>query len=421
MSIARLPGWAQTIRFRLAATYSVVLFALTTAVLGLVYAVVSRTVDAAPLNPVTVQKVQWTGGRLVLRNGGEFQAADLASVQQAVNYQTLQTLRDVSVVVLAGLLVLSFAVGWLLAGRVLRPVRRVTAAAQEIGATDLSRRIALDGPRDELRTLADTLDAMLARLDGAFTAQRALIDDASHELRNPLAVIRTTVDAVLSCDDVAPDERRRAAAVVSRATARMAGLIEDLLASARRAAPAFTEADLDLSAAVAEATDEYELLAGDRHLDRRLDAGLVVIGDGDAVRRAVGNLLSNALRVTAAGGTVTVATGRRQGWAFVAVRDEGPGVDPDDQDRVFDRFWRGSADRDAGHRAGGTGLGLAIVRQVVESHGGSVALHSRPGSGATFVLWLPLRPEDATGRSPRPPQADPVGRPAPRAEHLPAG
>jgi signal transduction histidine kinase len=407
------PTWTQTIRFRLAATYSAVLFVLTTVVLGAVYLAVSRTVDAAPLNTVTVQTVQQVGGRLVLRPGEQFQAADLASVQQAVNLHTLETLRDASVVVLAGLLVASFAIGWWLAGRVLRPVRRLTAAAREISATDLSRRIALDGPHDELRGLADTLDAMLARLDGAFTAQRQLIGDASHELRNPLAVIRTTLDGTLSRDDIDADERRRAATVATRATSRMAGLIEDLLAAARRAAPAFTETDVDLAAVAADAAEEYELLAArdEVRLERRLEPDLLVIGDRDALRRAVDNLLSNALRLTPPRRGVTVATGRRQGWAFVAVRDDGPGIDPEHQPLVFDRFWRGvePADRRVGPRTDRrAGLGLAIVRQVVEGHGGTAALHSRPGSGATFVLWLPLRPEHAATRTPTPPRTDPL-------------
>jgi signal transduction histidine kinase len=159
--------------------------------------------------------------------------------------------------------------------------------------------------------------------------------------------------------------------------------------------------------------DEYELLARDAgvRLERRLEPDLLVIGDRDALRRAVDNLLSNALRLTPPGGAVTAATGRRQGWAFVAVRDQGPGIDPEHQPLVFDRFWRGPepADRQAEPRTGRrAGLGLAIVRQVVEGHGGTVALHSRPGTGATFVLWLPLRPEHAIMRSPTPPRTDPL-------------
>jgi signal transduction histidine kinase len=407
------PAWTQTIRFRLAATYSLVLFALAALVLVLVYAIVSESVDAAPLNPITVQKVKEVGGELVLKDGEQFQAADLASVQQAVNHKALELMRDASAGALGGLLVASFGVGWWLSGRVLRPVQRVTAAAREISATDLSRRIALDGPRDELRDLADTVDDMLARLDGAFAAQRQMIDDASHELRNPLAIIQINLDAVLSRDDVDAAERRRASTVTARATQRMGSLIEDLLAAARRAAPAFTDADVDLGQVADEAADAFALLADSDglSLERRPTSGLGVIGDAEALRRAVDNLLSNAVRVSPPGEEIVLATGRYGGWAWLAVRDHGPGIAPEHQERVFDRFWRGP-DATRG-RDRGTGLGLAIVRQVVESHGGGVAVHSAHGAGATFVLWLPLRTAGLTDRTPRPPTLDPLAAGSP--------
>ncbi|WP_246106623.1 sensor histidine kinase [Pseudonocardia kunmingensis] len=404
-----MPSWSQTIRFRLAATSSLVLFTLATLVLVAVYLTVSQIVDAAPLSPVTVQKVKEVNGRLELKEGEEFQAADLASVQQAVNYQTLQVLHTASVVVLGGLLVASFAVGWWLSGRALRPVQRVTAAAREITATDLSRRIGLDGPRDELRDLADTVDDMLARLDRAFVAQRQMIDDASHELRNPLAIIQINLDAVLSRDDIDADERRQASAVTARATRRMGSLIEDLLAAARRAAPAFTDTDVDLTEVAGEAAEVFALLADtDGHrLERRLEPCLVLIGDAESLRRAADNLLSNALRVSPPGAAITLATGRRAGWAWLAVRDYGPGIAAEHQERVFDRFWRGP--EGTRRRDRGTGLGLAIVRQVVESHGGSIAVHSAPEEGSTFVLWLPLRAAPARARDPRPPTVNPLG------------
>jgi len=408
----RRPAWTQTIRFRLAATYSLVLFALAALVVVAVYAVVSESVDAAPLNPITVQKVKEVGGELVLKEGEQFQAADLSSVQQAVNHKALELMRDASVGALGGLLVASFGVGWWLSGRVLRPVQRVTAAAREISATDLSRRIALDGPRDELRDLADTVDDMLGRLDRAFAAQRQMIDDASHELRNPLAVIQINLDAVLSRDDVDAAERQRASTVTARATQRMGSLIEDLLAAARRAAPAFTDTDVDLGHVADEAADGFALLADSDglRLERRVTADLGVIGDADALRRAADNLLSNAVRVSPAAGEIVIATGRRGGWAWLAVRDRGPGIAPEHQERVFDRFWRGP--EGTRRRDRGTGLGLAIVRQVVESHGGAVAVHSAPGAGATFVLWLPLR-DGVTDRTPRPPAVDPLAAPVP--------
>jgi signal transduction histidine kinase len=402
------PAWTQTIRFRLAATYSLVLFALAALVLAVVYGVVSQSVDAAPLNPITVSKVKEVDGRIVPKEGETFQAADLASVQQAVNHKALEIMRDASALVLGGLLLGSFGVGWWLAGRVLRPVQRVTAAAREISATDLSRRIALDGPHDELRDLADTVDDMLGRLDRAFAAQRQMIDDASHELRNPLAIIQINLDAVLSRDDVDTAERQRASTVTARATQRMGSLIEDLLAAARRAAPAFTDTDVDLGHVADEAADAFALLADSDglRLERRAGPGLGVIGDAEALRRAVDNLLSNAVRASPPWAEIVLATGRYGGWAWLAVRDHGPGIAPEHQERVFDRFWRGPDG--TRRRDRGTGLGLAIVRQVVESHGGSVAVHSVQGAGATFVLWLPLRAAGGTDRTPRPPGLDPL-------------
>jgi signal transduction histidine kinase len=384
------PPWTQTIRFRLTLTYSAVLIALSALLLGGVYLALSQILDPKPLNQIEVQKYYKDHeGNLHLKQGLVIQAAEISSFQSAVNYQTLQSLRNYSVAGMAGLFLVSLGTGWWLSGRVLRPVRRITTTAQEISATGLSRRIALDGPRDELRNLADTVDDMLGRLESAFVAQRQLVDDASHELRNPLAVIQANVDAVLAHDDTPPEDRAQATAIVSRAIQRMTRLVEDLLASARRSSPAFVDVDVDLAAIAGEAAEEYELLAADRelHVVRRLARG---------------------------GSELVLAVGSRNGWAWIAVRDEGPGIAADDADRVFDRFFR------AGHRqhpatvpSSGerrAGLGLAIVRQIAESHGGTVALHSELGVGSTFVLWLPERSlTNTTHRAPTPPEEDPLG------------
>jgi signal transduction histidine kinase len=277
-----------------------------------------------------------------------------------------------------------------LSGRALRPVRRIAATAGDIGAGDLSRRIRLSGPDDEFHELANAIDAMLARLDDAFSAQRRLFDDASHELRNPLAIIQTNTDAVLLADDTTEAERREAALVVSRASRRMTRLVEDLLATARRDAPAFTDDGIDLAEVLGEAGAEYEATTAQRgqRLVYRVDgaADLVVLGDHDALRRAVTNLLSNAVRYTPDGGTITLGAGRAGDWCWMAVHDTGPGIPVPAQGRVFDRFYRGETTAET---AGHAGLGLSIVRQIVEGHRGSVAVHSTPGRGATFVVWLP--------------------------------
>jgi signal transduction histidine kinase len=170
----------------------------------------------------------------------------------------------------------------------------------------------------------------------------------------------------------------------------MSRLVEDLLATARRDTDTLTDSDVDLSAIAREAGDDGFLPGRPLHLRYATADGLRLIGDADGLRRAVGNLLSNAVRLAPDNSTVTIATGRAADWLWVAVADEGPGIAAEDLPRVFDRFWRG-----AGPAAGGagrerrTGLGLAIVRQIVESHGGHVAAFSELGRGSTFVLWLP--------------------------------
>lgn len=301
--------------------------------------------------------------------------------------------------------VASLGIGWALSGWVLGPVPAIARTAQEIQATDLSRRIRLGGPDDELRHLADTIDSMLDRLDHAFVTQRQLIDDASHELRTPLTVIRANLDAALANPDATEEDRRHAAALVDRATTRMTHLVEDLLATNRRASNAYGDTDVDLGEVAREAGEEFERLATARRLaiDYDLQDGLQVIGDPDALRRAVGNLISNAVRLAPVGSRITVAAGRPRGWHWIAVRDQGPGIRAEHQERVFDRFWHGAASRGEERH---TGLGLAIVRQIVEAHGGRARLFSEEGVGSTFVLWL--RPQVSSTELPAVPDGDPT-------------
>ncbi|MET8825347.1 ATP-binding protein [Streptomyces sp. NPDC004610] len=398
---SRLPAFTHSIRFRLTVLYSGLIFILTAMVLGATYVAVVRSGEAHPVSS------QFTAKKYVNDDYiGEIDVVKLQEVEAAVNYETLGNLRNFSFLVLALLAVASPLIGWILSGRALRPVRSISRTAAEIQATDLSQRIRLTGPKDELRELADTVDCMLDRLDEAFKAQRQLIDDASHELRSPLAIIRANLDAVLTAEESDEDERRAAADSVDRATTRMTRLVEDLLATARRNAPALSDSDVDLAAVSREAAEEFAPLAAERGLivQRRLAGGLTVIGDHDALRRAVGNLLSNAVRLAPPGTRITVAAGRGEGWVWMAVQDEGPGILDHDQARVFDRFWRAKDDT-ADTRDRHAGLGLAIVRQIVESHGGQIHLFSKMGEGSTFVLWFPTPGEDTPQT---PPEESPI-------------
>lgn len=405
--MSRVGDFVHTIRFRLTALYSTALLVVGAVALLCVYIALSRSADAQPITKTfEVDKVVYDDGqRKVL---GTINAAEVDAVESAVNYETQNTLRNYSFVALGGLFAVSLLIGWVLSGRALRPVRTMARTAEDIQVHDLSRRIRLGGPRDELGRLSDTIDSMLDRLDDAFRSQRQLIADASHELRSPLAIIRTNVDAVLSSPDSTESERQQATAVIERATSRMSRLVDDLLASARRAAPAFVDADLDLSEVAREAGEDCAALAQAEgvHIHHHWTEAVTVIGDRDALRRAIANLLSNAIRYAPTESAVDVHTGTEAGWRWVAVRDEGPGISAADQPKIFDRFWTAQSGG-AGQR---TGLGLAIVRQIVESHDGVVRIHSRPGAGSTFVIWLP-RPADGDGDdSPAdPPDSNPLG------------
>jgi signal transduction histidine kinase len=378
------PELFRSIRFRLTVIYSTLLFALAGAALAITYFAVAMTTDPQPITEQVAVRKQ---GRVII---DQVTVAEVSEIEAAINYNTLQTLRTYSLIVLGGLFVASLGIGWVLSGRALRPVGAIARTAREIQATDLSRRIQLSGPRDELRDLADTIDSMLDRLDEAFQSQRQLIDDASHELRSPLAIIRTNLDASLTPAEATPEERERAVAVVDRATTRMSRLVEDLLATARRDAHGLSDADVELTTIAREAGEESFITDRGLRLRYHLPGELHLIGDADGLRRAVGNLLSNAVRLAPGSSTVTVATGRTGSWLWLAVADEGPGIAPEDLPRVFDRFWRGKPESGAERsRQRRTGLGLAIVRQIVESHGGHVAAFSELGQGSTFVLWLP--------------------------------
>ncbi|HSO53819.1 MAG TPA: HAMP domain-containing sensor histidine kinase, partial [Actinomycetes bacterium] len=280
--VDRLPEWARSIRFRYTLLYSGVLFGLAAVVVAAIYLVLLMSLRNEPVS----------AGR-VCKYGECIRLVSLSEFEQLVNSQTLTKLRSYSFGALGVLFVASLGVGWVVAGRVLRPIGRITAVARDIQATDLSRRIELPGPEDELKQLADQFDAMLARLDAAFAAQRQFTADASHELRNPLAIIRTNVDVALADPHADPDDLRHTITVVKRASDRMARLVDDLLALARRQEPTLEHEPIDLGVAVTEASDDFVVPAAARNivLDRAIAPGVAVTGDSDALKRTVANLL----------------------------------------------------------------------------------------------------------------------------------
>ena len=374
-----------SIRFRLALIYSVLLVGIGAIVVGGIYWGLSRRLDESPVSQ-SIPLAQIDADPAVPLEDAEALRDMLSTVEMEANERAMRMLRGDSLIALAILSVSSLIIGWSLAGHVLKPVGRITGVARRISATDLSQRIALAGPPDELRRLADTFDEMLDRLDRSFAAQRRFVEDASHELRNPLAVIRSNLDTTLADPDATVEDLRFAAEQVNRSVDRMSRVVDDLVTFARHETRPQHLALVDLGELARQGTAEFDAYAAnhDVRLTHYVPAGLLALGDAGSLRQALANLLSNALRVAPAGSEVRVTAGGDGSWVWLAVEDQGPGIPEAEQERVFQRFQRG---REAS--GVGTGLGLAIVRQIAESHRGEARLSSTEGVGSIFTILLP--------------------------------
>jgi len=414
---------ARSARFRLTFFYTAAVFALAAVVLGGLYVGLAHRLKPAPkFVPAVYRTIPDAQTNLPFRRVIVLSATGdpAAEMKNHERRQALSELRKLTLLALAALFLPALGIGWILAGRVLRPLGEITDAARRIQARSLSDRVALQGPEDELKLLADSFDDMLGRLDASFTAQRQFVADASHELRNPLAVIRTNADVALR-EERLPEPVRRRLEAVHRASERMRLLVDDLLALARLELTPADLVEVDVTAVVAEVAEEHDAVARTLgvSLEHAAEPGLRAVGDTEAMRRALGNLLDNALRHAPAESAVRLAAARHDASVVITVADDGVGLSEDEREHVFDRFWRSDSSRS--RESGGSGLGLAIVRRIAEAHGGDVAVRSAPGNGSTFELRLPalsplyrpggsleVGPQVGAGAAPAPTSISPV-------------
>jgi two-component system OmpR family sensor kinase len=338
--------------------------------------------DVGELRLLT-REVPVRGGRPAVVRAGE----PLASVERAQDGVARTFLVAGSLTLLVALIA-----GYLVAARVSAPLRRIARTAAQVDAGDLSRRIGADGPRDEVRALAESFDHMLDRLEEAFAGQRAFVADASHELRTPLTVVRGQLEVLARQEDPAPEEIRRVERQVTEEIVRMQRLVDDLLLLARgdegfrpRIQP------IELRAFVHDLVDGLAATA-----DRRFAVGplpdITVDGDPQLLAQVLRNLLRNAVEHTAPNGIVSVAATTGDGRLTISVDDDGPGIEASEREKVFDRFHRTDAARS--RAGGGSGLGLAIARTIVEAHGGRIWAEASPQGGARVAVEIPLSTAD---------------------------
>ncbi|MER5460564.1 ATP-binding protein [Streptomyces sp. NPDC002668] len=315
-----------------------------------------------------------------------------AALKTCMSVQRQHALDDLlrrSLFALLGLSVIAFAFGYAMAGRVLSPLGKITRTARQVAGSDLSRRIELDGPDDELKELADTFDEMLDRLERAFTAQQRFVANASHELRTPLAINRTLLEVHLS-DPGVPAELQQLGKTLLTTNERSEQLVEGLLLLARSDNQIVERKPVDLAEVATRAVDQTRAEAEANGVEIRGERALAVVqGNGVLLERIALNLVQNGVRYNIPeGGWVDVATEVRQGEAVLVVSNTGPVVPAYEIDNLFEPFRRLRQERTGSDK--GVGLGLSIARSVARAHGGRIIAEPREGGGLVMRVTLPV-------------------------------
>jgi signal transduction histidine kinase len=318
-------------------------------------------------------------------------------VQAQITSDALHRLVIEYLLALGVMTMIAVGTGWWLAGRALRPLRDITATARRVSGENLGERIALSGPADELKELADTFDGMLGRLDSAFASQRHFVANASHELRTPLAIMRTEVDVALADDDASNDELRAMGEAVRETVDRCERLIESLLVLARSEAAAGREEAVDVAGLAADCITDLHARAEDAGvtINARLEPAWTR-GDEGLLERMIANLIDNGIRHNEHGGRLDVRTETDHGAVRIVVANGGAVIDPDEAQRLLEPFRRL-------HRSfGGFGLGLSIVKSVVDAHHGTIEVIAPSEGGLELRITLPASGPDRNVGAPLP-------------------
>jgi signal transduction histidine kinase len=314
-----------------------------------------------------------------------------SSPRATVHGSDLGQLLVLAGIALAVMAVVSIMFGWLVAGRFLAPVRAITASARRISATSLHERLSLQGPDDELKELADTIDELLARLERSFESERRFAASASHELRTPLATMRVWLDVASAKPGPQPPQTTALADRIRSELDHVDALLESLLILARtQQGPAHDQTVLALSTATAAAIQRHAgtIAAMPLRVDHRPCADARVAGSGTLLTRMIENVIDNAVRHNRPGGWIRVSAETARAQARLVVENSGAVLTAEDVSQLARPFRRPGAERTGS--GSGTGLGLTIVKAVAEAHGGSLGLHGRAEGGLRLAITLPL-------------------------------
>ncbi|MFI6088849.1 sensor histidine kinase [Streptomyces sp. NPDC051218] len=385
------PWLRPTIRIRLTLLYGGMFLIAGILLLSIIYLLAAQALNVGSDLPFKIVSGQVASDKCNFPSSpsaGELNDAMNACVNEQRQH-ALDNLLSRSLLALLGLAVIAFAFGYAMAGRVLSPLGRITRTARRVAGTDLSRRIELDGPDDELKELSDTFDEMLDRLERAFTAQQRFVGNASHELRTPLAINRTLLEVQLS-DPGAPPELQQLGKTLLATNERSEQLVEGLLLLARSDNQIVERKPVDLAEVADRAVDQVRAEADAKGVRIRGERGPAVVqGNGVLLERIALNLVQNAVRYNVADeGWVEVTTEAQHGQAVLVVSNTGPVVPAYEIDNLFEPFRRLRTERTGSDK--GVGLGLSIARSVARAHGGRIIAEPREGGGLVMRVTLPL-------------------------------
>jgi signal transduction histidine kinase len=376
------PRW-RTARLRLTALYVGLFLMSGAALLAITYVLFDRAARSGrgPLPPDP------TARELAK------QAAAAAADQLASDRHQLLVNSAIALAIVAAL---AIVLGWIVAGRVLRPIRTISATARRISATNLRERLALDGADEEFKELGDTLDDLFARLEASFEAQRHFVANASHELRTPLTAERTLLQVALASPATTAERWRSTAREVLASNREQERLIEALLTLASSEGGLDRREPVDLSV-VTDAVLLAPRLEVDRlglHVETTIRPALIH-GDPLLIERMGSNLVDNAHQHNIPGGRVEITTGTEHGCAVLRVANTGPVIPPGEVDRLFQPFQRLDARRV--HHANGHGLGLSIVRAIAAAHGATITADAPSDGGLTLTVTFALTSRSDAG------------------------
>ncbi|MCA9833909.1 MAG: HAMP domain-containing histidine kinase [Thermomicrobiales bacterium] len=380
----------RTIRARLTLTYAALFLVTGTVLIVLMYVMLSNALDHPPPKPRDEQHEQ-SNQTTMPTNEEEWQyQIDNAKGEQ--REEALSLVKVSAAIALGVASVGALGVGWVFAGRMLRPVTEITEHAREASESTLDRRINLVGPDDELKELADTIDEMLSRLEQSFESQKRFAAQASHELRTPLAIMGGEADLALSDPD-GSEQTAALARMVRSQVDRSERLVEGLLVLARSDSTVINRERIDLADLVGDTLEDVIALADRSHIDIDLDlASAPILGDRVLLGSLLTNLYLNAVQYNREGGWLRIRVWTADDYSYVRIENSGDMVAQEEMDRLFQPFQRGRGLDQSARKQGGFGLGMAIIRAVTAAHDGELEAHARESGGIDLTVKFASAP-----------------------------